>query len=266
MFRDINKMLKSKLIEHCKLLGVEYVGKKKEELKEAIRKHELEEIKSAIAAGNDAELLKEKIEKLVVHYTFDLKEKIATRMGELEQDGNSHYFAYQILGVSDKTGKKIDKYQNKGRLLYNAAGRFMEEAASLCLLFANREGIKSKVIKYTQDGKEKTFEVDFLNGTDAIEIKWRDATTDGDHKKKEEKRIEEIKNSGCRPIRIMFFCPERKQAKKIQKKLRELYRKLGGEYYAGNEAWKYLFDTTGYDLKGILTKIVEQKKRKRSER
>ena len=33
----------------------------------------------------------------------------------------------------------------------------------------------------SEGNRPKTFEIDFLNDNDAIEIKWRDATTDGDH-------------------------------------------------------------------------------------
>ena len=38
--------------------------------------------------------------------------------------------------------------------------------------------------------------IDFLNGTDAIEVKWRDATTDGDHITKEQTRVKVIHEKG----------------------------------------------------------------------
>lgn len=57
-------------------------------------------------------------------------------------------------------------------------------------------------------GRSKTFEIDCLVGTDAIEIKWRDATTDGDHIAKEHTRIKVIAEAGLTPIHIMFYYPK----------------------------------------------------------
>lgn len=96
---------------------------------------------------------------------------------------------------------------------------------------------------------------------DALEIKWRDATTDGDHIKKEETRLRVIAEAGYKPIRIMFFAPNREQAKGIQRKLANLYRELGGEFYAEESAWKYVVERTQVDLKRILTDIANKAKR-----
>ena len=50
----------------------------------------------------------------------------------------------------------------------------------------------------------------------------------------------------------MFFESNRDQAIRIQSKLRDLYHEIGGEYYSGEEAWEYLKQDTGIDLKKIL--------------
>ncbi|EDN66516.1 restriction endonuclease [Beggiatoa sp. PS] len=71
-------------------------------------------------------------------------------------------------------------------------------------------------IENTLGVKPKTFEIDCLTEQDAIEIKWRDATTDGDHITKEHTRIKVIANAGYKPIRIMFYYPNRQQAIRIQ--------------------------------------------------
>ncbi len=71
-------------------------------------------------------------------------------------------------------------------------------------------------IRNTAGQKPKTFEIDFLNGNDAVELKWRDATTDGDHILKEHTRVKVIKEHGYKPIRVMFYYPQREQARKIQ--------------------------------------------------
>ena len=102
----------------------------------------------------------------------------------MRSDDTSHFLIYQVLGVSDREGRLIDVYQNKGRLLYRAAGAFLEEAAKLC--FQHRFPQAASIrIPNTEGQRPRTFEIDCLIESDAIEIKWRDATTDGDHVTKE---------------------------------------------------------------------------------
>ena len=86
--------------------------------------------------------------------------------------------------------------------------------------------------------------------------KWRDATTDGDHITKEHTRVKAIKLHGYKPVRVMFYYPQREQAIKIQETLKTIYAGVDGEYYAGDEAWDYLEKASGYDLKAILTEIA----------
>lgn len=50
----------------------------------------------------------------------------------------------------------------------------------------------------------------------------------------------------------MFYYPQRAQAIKIQDTLKTLYAGVGGEYYAGNNAWNFVKDYTGVDLKVFL--------------
>jgi hypothetical protein len=95
--------------------------------------------------------------------------------------------------------------------------------------------------------------------TDAIEIKWRDATTDGDHIAKEHTRIKVISDAGFTPIRVMFYYPNRDQAIRIQQALETLYKGIGGQYYYGDSAWKYVQEQTGINLRGILEKLAEEK-------
>lgn len=70
--------------------------------------------------------------------------------------------------------------------------------------------------------------------------------------KKEHKRVRIIREAGYKPIRLMFFEPNRAQAIAVQRRLRELYEKMGGEYYSGEDAWNYLKQKTGIDLKRIF--------------
>jgi hypothetical protein len=100
------------------------------------------------------------------------------------------------------------------------------------------------------------FEIDCLLGKDAIEIKWRDATTDGDHITKEHTRIQAIKSHGFRPIRVMFYYPNREQAIRIQETLKTTYKGIGGLYFSGDDAWKYLQEKTSVDLFRILEDLA----------
>jgi len=96
-------------------------------------------------------------------------------------------------------------------------------------------------------------------GNEALEIKWKDATTDGDHITKEHTRIKVIANAGYVPIRVMFYYPNRQQAIRIQQTLETLYQGVGGHYYYGDGAWAYVFQQTGVDLKAILEQIAHER-------
>lgn len=204
------------------------------------------------------EELKQKIKKLADSYSSNLKNKMSARMEEMKADDTSHYLIYRVLGISTQEGQLIDAYQNTGRFLYKYAGSFLEEAATLCFNYKFPDGIKTK-IENTIGQRPKTFEIDFLNGNDALEVKWRDATTDGDHITKEHTRVQVIKAQGYKPIRVMFYYPQREQAIRIQETLKTLYAGVGGEYYGGNEAWVFLHQYSGVDLKSILTEIASER-------
>ena len=202
--------------------------------------------------------LKDKIKTLAEVYSSNLKDKVEQRKEDMKADDNSHYLIYRVLGIATKEGELIDIYQNTGRFLYKYAGSFLEEAATLCLNFKYPDGIKTK-IENTMGQRPKTFEIDFLNGSDAIEVKWRDATTDGDHITKEHTRVKVIKEHGYKPIRIMFYYPQRDQAIRIQETLKTLYSGVEGEYYGGDDAWNYLQEYSGVNLKSILTEIANER-------
>lgn len=198
------------------------------------------------------------IEELADKYAKELDKQIKVRMTEMELDDRSYYLIYQVLRIAEQEGYLIDAYQNKGRFLYKYAGSFLESAATLCF----EHGCENVVAKYkvenTLGSRPKEFEIDCLVGTDAIEIKWRDATTDGDHITKEHTRVRVIQAAGYKPIRVMFYYPNREQAIRIQDTLKTLYHGVGGEYYARDEAWDYVKYKTKFDLKDILRRIAEK--------
>jgi ApaLI-like restriction endonuclease len=190
-------------------------------------------------------------------YAIQLQQKIDARVLEMQQDDLTHHLIYRVLGIGVSEGQKIDEYQNTGRFLYNAAGRFLEEVTKLCFKMAFSESGK-QIIPNTRGLRPKTFEIDCLVATEAIEIKWRDATTDGDHINKEHTRLRVIADKGFTPIRVMFYYPNRRQAIQIQETLQTLYRGVGGEYYFGDAAWEFVRKRTGIDLKTILENIANE--------
>lgn len=197
------------------------------------------------------------IRELAAKYAGTLRERIDERVKEMEADDDSHRLIYQVLGIATEEGRLIDVYQNKGRFLYKYAGSFLEEATKHCFL-ASYPASCSKKIPNKQGLSPKKFEIDCLVGTDAIEIKWRDATTDGDHIDKERARIKAIVDAGYKPIRLMFYDPNRQQAIKVQGALKALYADVNGEYYSGDGAWDYVKTRTRIDLKSVLETLVEE--------
>lgn len=199
-----------------------------------------------------------KIKKLADQYAEELKKQVSNRMEEMKQDDNAHYLLYRVLGVTEAEGQQIDVYQNKGRFLYKYAGAFLEEAAVICIQHRCPDAGKTK-IPNTIGMRPRMFEIDCLMGNVAHEIKWRDATTDGDHITKEHTRVKAIQEQGYTPVRVMFYYPQRAQARKIQETLETLYHGVGGEYYCGDAAWNYIHDLTGIDLLEILEKIADSR-------
>lgn len=196
--------------------------------------------------------------RIIANYRSDFQKKILERKEEMESDNNDHYLLYNVLGFTSEEGYQVDFQQNVGRFLYKYAGSLMEDLVINCLKMAHSDAVSKVKLKNTIDRSPKTVEIDCLIGNRAIEIKWKDATTDGDHIKKEHKRVRVIKDAGYIPIRLMFFEPNRERAMRIQIRLKDLYEELGGEYYSGAAAWEYLKKDTGIDLRKILKKYGKE--------
>jgi hypothetical protein len=201
--------------------------------------------------------IEDHIRELAAKYGQQLKQRIDERVDDMGADDLSHFLIYQVLGVSDEEGRLIDIYQNKGRFLYKYAGSFLENAAKLCFKESYPDSGSIRVPN-SQGQRPKTFEIDCLVGHYAIEIKWRDATTDGDHITKEHTRILAIRDAGYTPVRVMFYYPNRDQAIRIQQALETLYEGVHGEYHFGDAAWQYVSRRTKVDLLVILQKLAKE--------
>ncbi len=201
--------------------------------------------------------IKDEIKEIINKYKNNLNKKVLERMNEMKEDNTDHYMMYNVLGVDDNEGNMIDIYQNKGRFLFKYAGALLEEAAVMCFKYKYPDARKIN-IPNTISHKPKNVEIDCLVNNIAYEIKWRDATTDGDHINKEHTRVKVIKEKGYIPVRIMFFEPNRSQAIKIQERLKSLYNDIGGQYYSGEDAWNFIKYETGIDLKSIFQEIASE--------
>ena len=175
----------------------------------------------------------------------------------MAEDDRSHYLIYRVLGISIEEGNAIDVYQNKGRFLYRYAGSFLEHATKICFetKYPNAEPLR---IPNTIGQRPKTFGIDCLIENRAYEIKWRDATTDGDHITKEHTRIRAVAQAGFVPVRLMYFFPNRTQAMKIQAAIQDLYKANNGSYYCAEAAWDHVRSITDIDLLAILQKIASE--------
>lgn len=203
------------------------------------------------------ETVERKIEAIARSHLIDLREKLDARDLEMRADNNDHHLIYRVLGISAADGEEIDRLQNHGRFLYTHAGRMLEKAVKLCFQESHPDA-KSMKIPNPYGARPRRFEIDCIVGKDAHEIKWRDATTDGDHIIKEHLRAQAVSAAGYRPVRIMFFMPNREQAIRIQSAISTLYMGLGGICHYGRDAWDYVHDTTGTDLLQLLTDIAKK--------
>jgi hypothetical protein len=198
----------------------------------------------------------ERIRELAETYSADLKRQVDLRVEEMKNDDLSHYLIYQVLGITDQEGYLIDLYQNKGWFLYKYAGSFLEQATILCMKEKYADALDKVRIPNPLGLRPKTFQIDCLVDDQAHQITWRDATTDGDHITKEHTRVRAIQEMGYTPVRVMFYYPNRAQARRVQETLETLYKGAGGKYYYGESAWNYIKDFTGIDLLDILHRIV----------
>ncbi len=204
-----------------------------------------------------ADKLNSILDEIVKRNLKALHASIGERRKEMESDDVGHLELYELLGFSREEGLKVDQYQNTGRFLYKYSGALIEEATVAVL--RETKGGKAIRIPNTVGSNPKNFQIDCFVKSDnkAHEIKWRDATTDGDHVRKERDKVGCIRAAGMIPVKLMFYMPNREQAKEIQTKIIAVYRATG-EAYVGQEAWDYVKEYTGFDLRNCLYKRCKE--------
>lgn len=199
--------------------------------------------------------LEEELRCLASELSSRLARQFEARAAEMASDDRSHAVLYGALGVDAEEGRLIDLYQNRGRFLYRYVGDFVEVATRRCLQHRH-PGAGPGSVPNALAKSPRQYKIDCLLGTEAIEVKWRDATTDGDHVRKERARVLSIHAAGLQPVRLMFFRPNRSQAAQIQGRLETLYREVGGAYYAEDAAWRFVRERSGFDLKEFVHRLA----------
>ncbi len=188
---------------------------------------------------------------IVAKYSQQSQRRIAESLSHLREFETEHQWMLELAGAPLSEIARMEKAHQSLRIIYRAAGSIMEESVKACL--SNLNGYRpSQKFENLIGNRPKQHEVDCLVGQNAYEIKWRDATTDGDHKSKEIERIKNIIEHGLTPTRLMFFIPQNPGAAKIQKGLRKAYEDLGGHYYCGKEAWDHVTEISGHNLREML--------------
>lgn len=189
----------------------------------------------------------ERIANILGHHAAEVRRRFAEVRERMDTADRDYSRVYRALGLDDATGRDLDERHLEARFVYNHAGVMIEKVAIECVM--SRHAARKKVlVDNVASARPIKFEIDVVVERDGIEIKWKDATTDGDHVTKEKHRVASIKEAGYRPIRLMFFEPSAPQSKKIQDRLSEEYAKIGGEFHRGLAAFDFIRRYTGVDM------------------
>lgn len=201
--------------------------------------------------------LHSRLDEIIRRTKTGLAQQIGRRREEMVKNNIEHLDLYQLLGFDAEEGRKIDLYQNIGRFLYKYAGTLLEGTTKVVL--EEMKGGRPLWIENTISANPRRFSIDSFVGSDrkAHEIKWRDATTDGDHVTKERNKIQAIVSAGMIPVRVMYYYPNRAQARKIQDRVVAEYRRVG-EAHTGGDAWAYIKEYTNFDLFDYLYKRIRE--------
>lgn len=171
------------------------------------------------------------------------KQNIAKKIAAWDQN-TDHYELYNVLGIEDASLMEREHY--KMRVVAANVGRMMEEVVIATLLHKFPQAKPKHKVANIRSPSPSMYEIDCLIDNTAVEIKFRETTTDGDHAKKEENKLQTIIDYNLIPVRlIMYGTP-------TSKDLIEAYQQNDGLYLVGDEAWQWIQDQTGVDLRSVL--------------
>ena len=183
--------------------------------------------------------------------------QIKKRMEKVRKEIPEYYEIMELYGFGKDDCMELDVYHNTSRLTFRSLGKLLEDLTTT--VFSHTKGGNPLTLN-NPNPPPTTFYIDWVipNENRVYEIKWRDATTDGDHVRKEEAKISAISSSGYKPIRVMYYRPTRAQAKAICDRVTALYEKHG-EAYIGKDAWNHIKIYTGFDLRNFVFNKLKRK-------
>ena len=192
------------------------------------------------------------LKKIIEEKQNIVEYNISEKTSIMDKFDNPHHLIYSLF-LSPEEVKKMEYYWNLGRIISSNSGQMFDTLIKF-LLSSFIPGKSTNI--NNPNGHPKYFEIDHLDEHNkvAYEIKWRDAGTDGDHLKKEFNKVDAVIKLGYKPIRLTFFMPELEKSNYNQKRIIEYYKKMGGESYTGGDAFDYIKNLTGHDLKELFDK------------
>jgi hypothetical protein len=199
---------------------------------------------------NNSEIEKE-IMTILDNVKNNLGSKIKQRTIDMDSEDPDSHILFKLLGFDKEESKKIDLYHNIGRLVYRSSADLMEKI--VIKLFETTKNA-TRLRLENPFPPPQIFNIDAYVKSEkrAYEIKWKHATTDGDHVNKEMQKPKTIKKHGLIPIHLVFFTSERKNAISALDRIIKAYKSVDGEVYVGNDAFQHLHEYTGFDLKKFL--------------
>jgi hypothetical protein len=202
-------------------------------------------------------ILKKSIVDLLHKRQHIFNQRIEARRKLFEGDEYEfHYNFYSMFGFEPEESRQLDYHHHVSRILFSHIGTFIQDIAYLCFYYKYKTTQMNFPVKNVISEKPKKFKIDILVNNQAIELKWRESTTDGDHFIKEEVKVHNALKHDYAPIKLVFCDSIYGQSKKASEKMKRMYIKNGGQFISGIDAWKYLDKLVGFDVLKFIKKSL----------
>lgn len=185
------------------------------------------------------ESVAEKIKSFITSRRARVEEKISAWRPRTD-----HFEMYHVLGISDEEALLMEQGHYKVRVVAANLGRLVEDALVLAMT-VSLPGAKPKYrLANVLSDRPKKYEIDCLIDNLAVEIKFRETTTDGDHARKEMGKLKSVIEHGLVPVRLVMYGQPNGYER--------LYEEFGGVYLVGEKAWNWVQEKTGLDVHALL--------------
>jgi hypothetical protein len=206
--------------------------------------------------------LENEIDKLVCNYKLKMKNRMKIKQNELVEcidPLNDYRLLPQILGSTlDEIQDMVLKTQ-RFTFVSIYAGHLIEDAVAACFIKKHPSLERDHKIEYIdEDGKRRSYKVDIFFDNTIIEVKNRAASNDSPVRKREKDKVKLFREMNYNTVNLIFNLPRDKQTISSINSLGEEIKKMGGIFLVGLDAWNYVKNETGYDLKNIFENIKNE--------